>query len=88
MENKRILNASETSPQSAKFFTGSLASSVTTLNAKVSAHMQCCGFIKKRHVLAIYTFFGFLFAYSFRASLSVAIVDMAKVHRRHGIARS
>lgn len=35
--------------------------------------------VKKRHVLAIYAFFGFFFAYSIRANLSVAIVDMAKM---------
>ena len=34
--------------------------------------------IKKRHVLAIYAFFGFFVAYIMRANLSVAIVEMSK----------
>lgn len=38
------------------------------------------GWIKKRHMLAIYAFFGFFFAYSLRANLSVAIVDMSKTN--------
>lgn len=33
--------------------------------------------IKKRHVLAFYAFFGFFIAYTLRANLSVAIVDMS-----------
>lgn len=35
--------------------------------------------IKKRYVLAIYAFFGFFIAFSLRANLSVAIVDMSNV---------
>lgn len=34
--------------------------------------------IKKRHILTLYAFFGFFFAYVFRANLSVAIVEMSK----------
>jgi hypothetical protein len=41
--------------------------------------------IKKRHVLAIYSFFGFFFAYSLRANFSVAIVDMSKSKVNHKI---
>ena len=41
--------------------------------------------IKKRHVLAIYSFFGFFFAYSLRANFSVAIVDMSKAKINHRI---
>ena len=41
-----------------------------------SAGILAC--IKKRHVLTIYAFFGFFFAYAMRANLSVAIVDMSK----------
>jgi ACS family sodium-dependent inorganic phosphate cotransporter len=40
--------------------------------------LVCC--IKKRHILTIYAFFGFLFAYALRANLSIAIVDMVKVN--------
>ena len=36
--------------------------------------------IKKRHVLAIYAFFGYFVAYALRANLSVAIVDMSKTN--------
>ena len=36
---------------------------------------------KTRHILTIYAFFGFFFAYSFRAQLSVAIVEMSKANR-------
>lgn len=38
----------------------------------------CLQSIKKRHVLAIYAFSGFFVAYTLRANLSVAIVDMAQ----------
>ncbi len=41
--------------------------------------------IKKRHVLTLYSFFGFFFAYCIRADLSVAIVDMSKSNRNHQI---
>jgi hypothetical protein len=40
------------------------------------------GSIKKRHILTLYSFFGFFFAYSFRANLSVAIVDMARINTK------
>jgi hypothetical protein len=36
-----------------------------------------CNALPKRHVLALYGFFGFFFAYSLRANLSVAIVQMS-----------
>jgi hypothetical protein len=36
------------------------------------------GCFQKRQVLAIYSFFGFFFAYSLRANFSVAIVEMSK----------
>lgn len=34
--------------------------------------------IKKRYILTLYSFFGFFFAYIFRANLSVAILEMSK----------
>ena len=34
------------------------------------------GYKNKRHILTIYAFFGFFFAYALRVNLSVAIVDM------------
>lgn len=37
--------------------------------------------LQKRYILAFYSFSGFLLAYSLRANLSVAIVDMSKVDR-------
>jgi hypothetical protein len=33
--------------------------------------------LPKRYILAVYAFFGFFFAYSLRANLSVAIVQMS-----------
>ncbi len=33
--------------------------------------------LPKRHILALYAFFGFFFAYSLRSNLSVAIVQMS-----------
>ena len=35
--------------------------------------------VKKRYVLSFYAFFGFFVAYSLRANLSVAIVDMSQI---------
>ena len=38
--------------------------------------------IKKRHILTVFAFFGFLFAYALRANLSIAIIDMAKINSK------
>lgn len=38
---------------------------------------------KTRHILTVYAFFGFFFAYSMRAQLSVAIVEMTKHSRKN-----
>jgi hypothetical protein len=46
---------------------------------------QLSSCIQKRHVLAVYSFFGFFFAYSLRANFSVAIVDMSKSKVNHKI---
>jgi len=66
-----------------------LNNSVNSLNNSTKENKSECaqmasstfGFlnkIKKRHVLTLYAFFGFFFAYCIRADLSVAIVDMSK----------
>lgn len=39
--------------------------------------------IKKRHILTVYAFFGFLIAYALRVNLSVAIVDMVREPTAH-----
>ncbi len=39
---------------------------------------SCLEKVPKRHILAIFAFFGFFFAYILRANLSVAIVQMSR----------
>lgn len=65
MENKPILTSSSSGSMSARSGVGMIRS---WLNST-----------KKRHILTIYSFFGFFFAYIFRANLSVAILEMSKV---------
>lgn len=43
-------------------------------------HKSCLQSIRKRHVLAFYAFSGFFIAYTLRANLSVAIVDMSQTN--------
>lgn len=66
MENKPILSQS--------------LASVDNLDSSIRAASGYLQSIKKRHVLAVYAFFGFFIAYTLRANLSVAIVDMAHVN--------
>ena len=40
----------------------------------------CLQSISKRHVLAFYAFLGFFIAYTLRANLSVAIVEMSQTN--------
>ena len=75
MESKPILNSAggvDTSSQQQNAIRAS-----GEKKASPSSSREC---LKKRHVLALYSFFGFFLAYSFRANLSVAIVDMSKIN--------
>ncbi|RNA37043.1 Vesicular glutamate transporter 1 [Brachionus plicatilis] len=67
MENKPILTSS---------VSGSIASS-----SNLGIICSWINAIKKRHILTIYSFFGFFFAYIFRANLSVAILEMSKQNK-------
>lgn len=77
MESRPILNqASFTSSDNLNNSTSQIQTD-SGLFSKLSDLLQS---IKKRYVLSLYAFFGFFIAYSLRANLSVAIVDMSKVN--------
>ena len=53
-------------------------------SGKLNSSSRCIDLatVKKRHILTVFAFFGFLFAYALRANLSIAIIDMAKINSK------
>jgi ACS family sodium-dependent inorganic phosphate cotransporter len=79
MENKPIL--SHQNPDSSNVLGASDSRTAAGKNSNVTQKItELSNAFKKRHVLALYSFAGFFLAYSFRANLSVAIVDMSKIN--------
>ncbi|CAF0792094.1 unnamed protein product [Brachionus calyciflorus] len=72
MEDKPILT------QASYVSTDSLSQRPGSPNIPIYEPCSFFSKIKKRHILTLYSFFGFFFAYIFRANLSVAIVEMSK----------
>lgn len=73
MEDKPILSQSFTSIDK-------LTSNDGSGGGRHTGGKGCLQSISKRHVLAFYAFLGFFIAYTLRANLSVAIVEMSQTN--------
>jgi hypothetical protein len=87
MENKPILSHQNQDSSNAAASadgragtSGSSGGNNSAVTQKLTELSKAC---KKRHILAFYSFAGFFLAYSLRANLSVAIVDMSKINMEH-----
>ena len=62
-----------------------IESDSSNLLNKNSRNFRCYSFknTPKRYILAVFSFFGFFFAYILRANLSVAIVQMSRLNNEN-----
>jgi hypothetical protein len=78
MENKPILSHQAADSSSTPLARDDNKSGTSgTRSSQIVELSKAC---KKRHILAFYSFAGFFLAYSMRANLSVAIVEMSKIN--------